>query len=109
MGGQAEMAKADCEWFEVLQNMVFIRSAPKKDAPGIGIVRKGEKIQVNKSRVLDQDLHEWVVLTPVQFEHSCQSDEADRGFALIDGTHLGAGKLLYGPTMPDFPIQQPQP
>lgn len=95
--------RGDFEWFEVLQNMVFIRSAPKKDAEGIGIVRKGEKIQVNIKRVLDKDLHEWVVLTPIQFEHSCKSDEADGGFALIDGTHLGLGKLLKGPVEPDFP------
>lgn len=107
-GSFGQILIADFEWFEVLQNMVFIKSAPNKDAEGIGIVRKGQKIQVEKKRVVDQDLHEWVVLTPVQFQHSCQSDEADHGFALVDGTHLGLGKLLHGPTAPDFPVQQPQ-
>merc|ERR1711920_783871 len=97
------------EWFEVLKSMVFIKAAPTKDASSRGIVRKGQRIQVLSRRILDAELHEWVELTQLQLLQF-PSDEktatsSTRGFALIDGTHLGLGQLLQGPVEPEQSVQ----
>lgn len=91
------------EWFEVLKSMVFIKVAPTKDAGSRAIVRKGERIQVLSKRILDPDLHEWVEITPSQLnQFPCDENAATgRGFALIDGTHMGLGQLLRGPLPPE--------
>jgi len=96
---ETEMAQAE-QFFEVVENMVFVRSAPRKDALGVGILRKGTHIQVRGLRRKDDEGHTWVQLTEAEFWRSCEPEvgmDIKCGFALIDGTSLGLGLLLRGP------------
>eukprot|EP00931_Biecheleriopsis_adriatica_P101097 TRINITY_DN76309_c0_g1_i1.p1 TRINITY_DN76309_c0_g1~~TRINITY_DN76309_c0_g1_i1.p1 ORF type:complete len:658 (-),score=122.38 TRINITY_DN76309_c0_g1_i1:33-2006(-) len=92
----------NAEWFEVAYSKVFIKKAPQRDAKSWGWVHKGQKVQVTSVRIVDIDGNEWVELTFAQLARSCperlsSDDPLGRGFALVDGQHLGLGLLLEGP------------
>ncbi|CAE8633567.1 unnamed protein product, partial [Polarella glacialis] len=95
------------EWFEVVYSKVFVKKAPCKLARSWGWVHQGQKIQVTPLQVKDSEGHDWVELTFTQLAHSCterlfSDDPLGRGFAMVDGTHLGLGMLLSGP----LPIEE---
>jgi len=54
---------------------------------------------VTGERVLAANGHAWVELTQRQLQRVCETP-AERGFALIDGSHRGFGELLRGPLPP---------
>ncbi|CAE7628784.1 unnamed protein product [Symbiodinium sp. CCMP2592] len=92
----------NAEWYEVTYDKVFIKKAPQQDARSWGWVHRGQKIQVSPSAVSDVNGRGWVELTFMQLARSCperlsSDDPLGRGFALIDGQHLGLGRLLSGP------------
>lgn len=87
------------EFFEVVEKMVFVRSAPQVHAQGVGILRQGAHIQVC-GRHRDSDGNEWVQLSEAEFWRSCEPEsgiDIKTGFALIHGESLGLGRLLRGP------------
>ncbi|CAJ1399981.1 unnamed protein product [Effrenium voratum] len=91
----------ECRWFEVTYDKVFIKKAPQMLARSWGWVHCGQKIQVSQ-QVLDNEQREWVELTFLQLARSCperlsSDDPLGRGFAMVDGRHLGLGPLLSGP------------
>jgi len=93
-----EEPQGDVEWFEAVKSMVFVKESPDKDSASLGYVTGGDRIQVFRQRAYDADVRMWVELTAAQLWRSPHcSDGAGRGFALIDGTAIGVGKLLKGP------------
>uniref|UniRef100_A0A7S1W0G4 SH3 domain-containing protein n=1 Tax=Alexandrium catenella TaxID=2925 RepID=A0A7S1W0G4_ALECA len=112
----AEMARAEIEatWrepelseedetFEVVHSMAVIKEAPNESAADLGVVRRGEFIQVKSRRVQDSSGHAWVELTFLELLRSCSAHQGSvtQGFALIDATHMGVGPLLRGPISRD--------
>lgn len=88
------------ECFEVMKNMVFVRSAPRAKAIGVGVLRCGTHIQVRPQRHHDKDGCEWVQLTDEEFWRMCEPEpgkDINQGFAMIDGSTIGLGHLLRGP------------
>mmetsp|Transcript_20638 Transcript_20638/g.57838 ORF Transcript_20638/g.57838 Transcript_20638/m.57838 type:complete len:677 (+) Transcript_20638:87-2117(+) len=86
------------DFYQVLNEYVFIKGSPSKDAASIGCLSKGNLVQCFIETVLGDDGHAWVELTSFELWHSGAPEAAiDRGFALIDGSHLKLGKLLQGP------------
>mmetsp|Transcript_140122 Transcript_140122/g.390646 ORF Transcript_140122/g.390646 Transcript_140122/m.390646 type:complete len:700 (+) Transcript_140122:51-2150(+) len=81
--------------FEVEKSLVFVKPSPDKDAKNIGCLKLGQTIQAFVGTVSDTSGQAWVELTSYEMWHSCK--RFDRGFVLIDGTHLKLGKLLRGP------------
>mmetsp|Transcript_49291 Transcript_49291/g.157694 ORF Transcript_49291/g.157694 Transcript_49291/m.157694 type:complete len:697 (+) Transcript_49291:76-2166(+) len=89
--------KTYAECFEVAKNIVFVKKSPSKGAASVGTLRKGQTVQVFRDRHHDAAGQEWVELTSYELWHSCNPEEQDRGFALIDGSKMGLGTLLRGP------------
>eukprot|EP00435_Cladocopium_sp_Y103_P047252 s378_g13.t2 len=92
----------DAVWYEVMHNKVFVKKVPSEMARSWGWVHRGQKIQVAPQTILDENKREWVELTFLQLARSCperlcSDDPLGRGFALVDGDHLGLGALLSGP------------
>eukprot|EP00434_Breviolum_minutum_P041295 symbB.v1.2.036736.t1/scaffold5124.1/size30633/2 len=95
----------DALWYEVTYNKVFIKKAPSELARSWGWVHLGQKIQVVPRTVMDENQREWVELTFLQLARSCperlcSDDPLGRGFAMVEGGHLGLGTLLSGPLPP---------
>jgi len=91
--------------FEVVKSVVFVQKAPNADAARVGALKKGRVVHVKKEMAVDEDGHSWVELTNFELWRSCEPTDAnDRGFALVDGTHLGLGPLLRGPLPRDAAV-----
>jgi len=83
--------------FEVLNSLVFVMKAANNSGENrVGSLRGGTVIQVHRERVLGEDGHVWVELTGPEIRRSCDKP-ASRAFVLVDGSHLGLGRLLRGP------------
>jgi len=90
------------ELFEVVWSTVFVTKAPDVAAPRLGALRKGRIIHVNKEPLIGGDGHTWVELTNLELWRSCEPEDLnDRGFVLINGTHLKQGLFLRGPLARD--------
>lgn len=84
------------EWYEAVKSTVLIKEAPDKDSKSVAFIREGRRIQVMGARVWGVDGHPWVQLTTQTLARLCETPTL-KGYALIDGTHLGVGLLLRGP------------
>jgi len=108
-GPSAVVATEVPQYFEIIKSMVFVRSAPRKDAMGVGILRQGTHIEVRSQRRKDEDGNVWAQLTEAEFWRSCEPEPgkaAKCGFALIDGSSIGLGLLLRGP-LPEDEVKRP--
>mmetsp|Transcript_159560 Transcript_159560/g.306291 ORF Transcript_159560/g.306291 Transcript_159560/m.306291 type:complete len:523 (-) Transcript_159560:84-1652(-) len=84
------------EWYEAVKSTVLIKEKPNKDSKSVALIREGRRIQVKGARVWGEDGHPWVELTIKTLARLCETPTF-KGYALIDGTHLGVGVLLRGP------------
>lgn len=85
------------EWFMVVKSMVFIKATPHKDAETLIFVKRGEWLQVHSRRHLDDETNQWAELSERELQRRGGRGPPMRGFALIDGTEMGLGRLLEGP------------
>lgn len=85
------------EWFLVVKSMVFIKATPHKDSESLAFVKRGEWLQVHGRRQLDDETNQWAELTSWELQRRGRVGPPQRGFALIDGSALGLGRLLEGP------------
>uniref|UniRef100_A0A7S1WVH8 Uncharacterized protein n=1 Tax=Alexandrium catenella TaxID=2925 RepID=A0A7S1WVH8_ALECA len=87
-------------WFEVATSMIFVKCAPHKDSKTVAIAQQGDLVQVLPEIVPDEEGNPWVELTGPQIQHmSCDFEEGlDKvAYLLLDGSHLGLGRMLNGP------------
>lgn len=103
------------EWFEVTFDKVFVKKAPQGTAKTWGFVHLGDKLQIMPQRAKDPEGRVWAELSFFQLAASCpdrlfSDDPLGRGWALMDGGHLGLGRLLSGPLPPEaWPTASEQP
>jgi len=101
---------AHADTYEVVKSTVFVLKEPRQDAERVGVVRQGNLIHCHRERVIGDDGTYWVELTNLELWRSCEPDTMeDRGFALINGSHLGLGQLLQGPLSRDFRVWKSMP
>jgi len=93
---EAAVATVQTEWFKVVKSMAFIKQDCNQASDSIGLLRKGERLQVLATRAHDDRGRAWVELTACQLERSkCEATEHGRAFVLLQDRDLG--NLLEGP------------
>jgi len=97
------------EWFLVVKSMVFVKATPHKDSESLAFVKRGELLQVHGRRQLDNEANQWVELTGWELKRRGGGGPPRRGFALIDGSEMGIGRLLEGPMEPEEPVAARKP
>jgi len=93
---QQQQRQEEVDWYEVVNDMVVVKEAPKLQAKDLGCMWQGDRIQCKLKKFYDREGRPWVELAPPQMLASCKAcrDPLAQGFALVDGTRLGLGLQL---------------